>query len=71
MPASDDPVPTAYLIWKDPYMTVGGDTYIHDMLRACRLPELICRKNEVSGGDNQRPGRQWLPADPSSSGTLS
>ena len=33
MPASDDPVPTAYLIWKDPYMTVGGDTYIHDMLR--------------------------------------
>lgn len=38
MPASDDPVPTAYLIWKDPYMTVGGDTYIHDMLRlaGCR-----------------------------------
>lgn len=23
---------TAYLIWKDPYMTVGGDTFIHDML---------------------------------------
>lgn len=21
-----------YLIWKDPYMTIGGDTFIHDML---------------------------------------
>ena len=24
----------AYLIWKDPYMTVGGDTFIHSMLVA-------------------------------------
>jgi ABC-type Fe3+-hydroxamate transport system substrate-binding protein len=23
---------TAYLIWKDPYMTIGRDTYIHSML---------------------------------------
>ena len=23
---------TVYLIWKDPYMTVGSDTFIHDML---------------------------------------
>jgi ABC-type Fe3+-hydroxamate transport system substrate-binding protein len=23
---------TAYLIWRDPYMTIGGDTYIHSML---------------------------------------
>jgi len=22
-----------YLIWKDPYMTIGGDTYIHDMMQ--------------------------------------
>lgn len=22
----------AYLIWRDPYMTIGNDTYIHDML---------------------------------------
>lgn len=26
---------TAYLIWKDPYMSVGGDTFIHDMLERC------------------------------------
>jgi ABC-type Fe3+-hydroxamate transport system substrate-binding protein len=25
-------VAAAYLIWKDPYMTVGADTFIHDML---------------------------------------
>lgn len=24
-----------YLIWRDPYMTVGGDTFIHDMLCRC------------------------------------
>ena len=23
---------TAYLIWKDPYMTIGSDTFIHDMM---------------------------------------
>ncbi|HEY0066143.1 MAG TPA: helical backbone metal receptor, partial [Flavisolibacter sp.] len=26
-----------YLIWKEPYITVGGDTFIHDMLRRCGL----------------------------------
>ena len=24
-----------YLIWRKPYMSVGGDTYIHDMLERC------------------------------------
>lgn len=28
----DPPIPTAYLIWKNPYMTIGGDTFISDML---------------------------------------
>lgn len=26
---------TAYLIWQNPYMTVGRDTFIHDMLTRC------------------------------------
>ncbi|MEJ7610850.1 MAG: helical backbone metal receptor [Ferruginibacter sp.] len=26
------PIRTAYLIWKDPYMTAGGDTFISDMM---------------------------------------
>ena len=25
---------TAYLIWKEPYMTVGSDTFIHDLVKA-------------------------------------
>lgn len=31
--ATEKNIRTAYLIWKDPYMTVGGDTFIHDMMR--------------------------------------
>lgn len=27
-----EPVHTAYFIWKDPWMTVGNDTYIHDVM---------------------------------------
>jgi ABC-type Fe3+-hydroxamate transport system substrate-binding protein len=27
--------PVAYLIWREPYMTVGGDTFIGDMIRRC------------------------------------
>lgn len=26
------PLQTAYLIWREPYMTVGGDTFIHDVM---------------------------------------
>jgi ABC-type Fe3+-hydroxamate transport system substrate-binding protein len=25
-------IPASYLIWKNPYMTIGGDTFINDML---------------------------------------
>ncbi len=31
---------TAYLIWKDPYLTVGGDTFIHAMLEASGLKNI-------------------------------
>jgi ABC-type Fe3+-hydroxamate transport system substrate-binding protein len=27
------PLTAVYLIWKDPYMTIGGDTFINDMMR--------------------------------------
>ena len=30
-----------YLIWRDPYMTVGGDTYIHSMLEKCGFKNLL------------------------------
>jgi ABC-type Fe3+-hydroxamate transport system substrate-binding protein len=32
---------TCYLIWRDPYMTVGGDTFIHDMLGRCGLDNIF------------------------------
>ncbi len=28
-------LPTAYLIWRKPYMTIGGDTFINSMLEHC------------------------------------
>jgi ABC-type Fe3+-hydroxamate transport system substrate-binding protein len=33
--ASRRPVPVFYPIWRDPYMTINADTYIHDMLATC------------------------------------
>jgi ABC-type Fe3+-hydroxamate transport system substrate-binding protein len=32
---------TGYLIWRDPYMTAGGDTFIHDMLTRCGLQNIF------------------------------
>ncbi len=31
---------TAYLIWKDPYMTIGGDTFISDMMGKAGLENI-------------------------------
>ncbi|MEX2363562.1 MAG: helical backbone metal receptor, partial [Balneolaceae bacterium] len=35
------PLRTAYFIWKDPWMTVGNDTYIHDVLESYRLKNIF------------------------------
>jgi ABC-type Fe3+-hydroxamate transport system substrate-binding protein len=32
---------TAYLIWKNPYMTIGNDTFIHYMLSQCGLQNVF------------------------------
>jgi len=34
-PAAVPPHRTAYLVWQKPFMTIGGDTFIHDMLQRC------------------------------------
>ncbi|QEC69567.1 ABC transporter substrate-binding protein [Panacibacter ginsenosidivorans] len=34
-------LPTAYLIWRNPYMTIGGDTFINDMLKRCGLQNVF------------------------------
>ena len=31
----------AYLIWKDPWMAAGGDTFIHDMMRCAGLSNVF------------------------------
>lgn len=35
------PLRTAYLIWKDPYMTVGQDTYIHNVMEHWKLDNVF------------------------------
>lgn len=34
-------IPAAYLIWRNPYMTIGGDTFIHDMMSRCGLKNIF------------------------------
>jgi ABC-type Fe3+-hydroxamate transport system substrate-binding protein len=36
---------TCYLIWKDPYMTIGGDTFIHDILNRAGLDNVFASFN--------------------------
>ena len=35
------PLRVCYLIWRDPWMTVGGDTFIHDVLRRASLTNVF------------------------------
>ncbi|MBK7882401.1 MAG: ABC transporter substrate-binding protein [Chitinophagaceae bacterium] len=37
-------IPAAYLIWKDPYMTIGFDTFINDMMKKCGLNNIFSHK---------------------------
>ena len=41
----DSAIPSAYLIWKDPYMTVGGDTFINDMMRRAGLENVFAHRD--------------------------
>jgi len=53
---SNTPVNTAYLIWNKPYMTIGGDTFINDMLAKAGLKNIFARKTrypEVTIADLQ------------------
>jgi len=68
--AAHPPVEVFYAIWRDPYMTVGADTYVHDMLAVCggrnvfddrpeRYPTVTL--DEVAA---RRPGVILLPDEP-------
>lgn len=45
LPAIIDKPRAAYLIWKNPYMTVGGDTFIDDMLNRCGLVNVFAGRH--------------------------
>lgn len=42
-----------YLIWREPWMTVGGDTFIHDLLTRCGLNNLTGIENRYPSLDDQ------------------
>lgn len=35
---------TAYLIWRDPYMTVGGDTFIHHLMQLAGFENVFAKQ---------------------------
>jgi ABC-type Fe3+-hydroxamate transport system substrate-binding protein len=39
------PKNVCYLIWQNPYMTVGGDTFINDILQTCGLKNVFSNYN--------------------------
>ncbi len=43
--AQNSKLQTAYLIWQKPYMTVGGGTFINDMLLKCGLVNIFANKS--------------------------
>jgi len=63
------PVRAAYLIWQDPYMTVGYDTFIHDVMTRAGLVNVFgnqTRYPEVTPGDlaATRPDVVLLASEP-------
>ncbi len=44
LPVHKKRLKTAYLVWHKPYMAVGGDTFIHDMLEKCSFENIFAGK---------------------------
>ncbi|MBK8494687.1 MAG: ABC transporter substrate-binding protein [Chitinophagaceae bacterium] len=63
LPKKRSRVRTAYLIWRNPYMTAGGDTFIHDMMQHCGFENIFAHKTrypETSVADLQTGDCQLL-----------
>ena len=45
LPTPDTPLRTCYLIWQNPYMTAGGDTFIHSMMTSAGFENVFANKN--------------------------
>jgi len=44
-------IPAAYFIWRKPYMTVGGDTFIHDLLSRCGFQNIYAPQSRYPAVD--------------------
>jgi ABC-type Fe3+-hydroxamate transport system substrate-binding protein len=44
--AAGRPAPVFYPIWREPYMTINRDTYIHDMLSVCGASNVFADRPE-------------------------
>jgi ABC-type Fe3+-hydroxamate transport system substrate-binding protein len=42
---SNQKLQTCYLIWQKPFITVGGDTFINDMMKYCSLQNIFETRN--------------------------
>lgn len=63
IPKMNEPVKTAYLIWRKPYMAAGGGTFINDMLQICGFENIFdatARYPEVNIAELQTAGCQLL-----------
>jgi len=64
------PVPVFYAIWRNPYMTINGDTYLSDVLATCGAANVFADRPErypvVSLEDTagRRPAVILLPDEP-------
>jgi len=68
--APDEPKLTAaYMIWRDPWMTVGSDTYIHSVLSHWKLENIFgdqtrYPKTTLDELSNKKPGIILLSSEP-------
>lgn len=58
-----------YLIWQNPYMTIGSDTFINEMLKYCKLENVIANKTRypeivLEDIQNLRPEIVLLSSEP-------
>ncbi len=49
-----------YLVWRKPYMSVGGDTFIHDMLQRCGFDNVLAHESRYPVVDDG----MWSRLDP-------
>lgn len=63
----DSPVKAAYLIWKNPYMTVGSDTFIHKILTEIGFENIFKDKTrypEITPEDLEKADVIMLSSEP-------